>query len=539
MKVLIPTSGKGDRLGKYTEYTNKSLIRIGDMAAISHIIDLYPNAEAFVVTLGYNGRLVRKYLTMAHANRTFNFVEVDKYEGEGSSLLYSIFQAKDYLREPFIFHACDTILTIPPPDPSTNYMLGCKYDYPEHYRSFAVNSLNEIVRINDEKQQWLDDSEYCYVGVAGINSHEKFWEITNLLLNKRNGDLSDVHVFKELLGTVQAKFTMIDDWYDIGNMSGLNRTKKTFPTSYHVLDKYNEDIFIVDSQVIKFFHDTNVCKNRVYRANRYMADACPEITNSSINFYSYTKVNGKVFSSTVTENKLHDFLEWMQMNFWNNYAMSFNIQEQCREFYITKTRHRLKQYLKGKKEEIVIINGESIPTVQSLVKTINRLHILFMGVSNRFHGDLVLDNIIDTTYGDFVLIDWRHDFCGELNYGDMYYDLAKLGHSLLMKHSVLLNREFSIEKIPNDACPEYRLDVLKSDIFLKCLPILQNWCKKNKFYWGKIMTIISLIWINMAPLHDEDIGEFLYLYGRYHLCKSIKRLNVEHNIERRAKRIIK
>jgi len=41
-KVLITTSGIGSRLGDLTDYTNKALIRIGDKAAISHIIEMYP-----------------------------------------------------------------------------------------------------------------------------------------------------------------------------------------------------------------------------------------------------------------------------------------------------------------------------------------------------------------------------------------------------------------------------------------------------------------------------------------------------------------
>ena len=38
-KVLITTSGIGSRLGKLTDFTNKSLVRIGDKPAISHIIE--------------------------------------------------------------------------------------------------------------------------------------------------------------------------------------------------------------------------------------------------------------------------------------------------------------------------------------------------------------------------------------------------------------------------------------------------------------------------------------------------------------------
>ena len=47
------------------------------------------------------------------------------------------------------------------------------------------------------------------------------------------------------------------------------------------------------------------------------------------------------------------------------------------------------------------------------------------GIPSKFHGDFILDNIIETEDG-FCLIDWRQNFSGRLDVGDMYYDLAKL-----------------------------------------------------------------------------------------------------------------
>ena len=41
-KVLLTTSGLGSRLGNLTKFTNKSLVRVGDKPAISHIIESYP-----------------------------------------------------------------------------------------------------------------------------------------------------------------------------------------------------------------------------------------------------------------------------------------------------------------------------------------------------------------------------------------------------------------------------------------------------------------------------------------------------------------
>ena len=112
MKVLITCSGTGSRMGKYTEYTNKALIKIGDKFTIDYIIDnfkLISNVE-FIISLGYYGDFVKQYLTIAYPELNFTYVSIDKYEGKGSSQGYSLLQCKNYLQDPFIFIACDTII---------------------------------------------------------------------------------------------------------------------------------------------------------------------------------------------------------------------------------------------------------------------------------------------------------------------------------------------------------------------------------------------------------------------------------------------
>ena len=109
-KVLITTSGIGSRLGDFTSYTNKSLVKVGDKLALSRIIEIYPEQTTFVITLGHFGAHVKDFLEVAYPKRKFEYVEVSKYQGLGSSLGLSMLCASQYLQEPFIFHASDTLL---------------------------------------------------------------------------------------------------------------------------------------------------------------------------------------------------------------------------------------------------------------------------------------------------------------------------------------------------------------------------------------------------------------------------------------------
>ena len=97
-KVLITTSGIGSRLGSLTKYTNKSLIKVGKKPAISYIVESYEENIELIITVGHYKKHVVEFLQLAYPNRKFSFVEVDNYDKQGSSLLYSILQAKEYLQ---------------------------------------------------------------------------------------------------------------------------------------------------------------------------------------------------------------------------------------------------------------------------------------------------------------------------------------------------------------------------------------------------------------------------------------------------------
>ena len=93
IKVLVTCSGLGSRLGEITKNTNKSLVRIGNKAAISYIIDSYSEGTEFVITLGHFGSHVRQYLEIAHPKTKFEFIEVEKYTDLNGDMLIRCFSS--------------------------------------------------------------------------------------------------------------------------------------------------------------------------------------------------------------------------------------------------------------------------------------------------------------------------------------------------------------------------------------------------------------------------------------------------------------
>jgi len=46
--------------------------------------------------------------------------------------------------------------------------------------------------------------------------------------------------------------------------------------------------------------------------------------------------------------------------------------------------------------------------------------------------------------------------------------------------------------------------------------------KKNGYDLKKVEVLTSIIWINMAPLHEYPFNNFLFNFGKYNLYKNLK-----------------
>src|SRR3990167_3641709 len=177
-KVLLPTSGIGSRLGEITKNTNKSLVPLVGRPTIDYILDSYPKDVPIVVTLGFMGQSVKDYLETNHKDRIFEFVWVDKYEGPGSSLGYSMLRAKENLQCPFIFHACDGIFVEPIPAPQYNRIGGFVDDWKttdlplEQYRTHTMKD-GTIAYLNDRGIPGFDS---VHIGLDGIFDYKIYWD---------------------------------------------------------------------------------------------------------------------------------------------------------------------------------------------------------------------------------------------------------------------------------------------------------------------------------------------------------------------------
>lgn len=514
-KVLVTASGVGQKIGELTQFTNKSLLRIGKKPALSYIIESYPQDTEFVVTLGHYSEQVRDFIKLAYPNHNVEFVEVDKYSGEGSSLGYSMLKAKDKLQCPFIYHASDTIVTDLIPIPDKNWIGVYKGSDASQYSSWKMIDKDNI-SFNDKGAV---DFDYIHIGLVGINDYGAFWNIVDDLYKSDplNPSLGDTNVIVKMIER-NYHFSPYEfsKWFDIGNVTALHEARKYVSDHFENLDKIDESIFIFDDFVIKFFYDEKINKNRVERA-KYLKGLVPEIEGATKNFYRYKFVPGDLYSRVVTPSDFGKFLEWAKKNLWKKVEKvskpEFN--KACKDFYLTKTEQRIDKFFKKNSLEDVtqIINGDRVPKLKDLLSQID-FDKLSEADQYQFHGDFILENIIKTK-GGYTLVDWRQDFGGLLEAGDIYYDLAKLNHNLTVNHDIINQNLFTIKSGEDSV----ECDILRKNKLVVSQEILFEFVKNEGYNVNKVKLVTALIWLNMAPLHHHPFNLFLFYFGKWNLWR--------------------
>lgn len=506
--VLIVTSGIGSRLGGYTEYTNKSLVRVGPKFAICHIIDKYDlKTTRFVVTVGYYGNLVQELLSLAYPENTFVYAQVDNFKGPGSSLGYSLLKAREYLQCPFTFYCCDSIVLDDIQKPTTNTLYVARSDDSSSYASICTNG-KVVLNINEKGQNNFD---YVYTGVSYIHDYAEYWSNlqTKYEENPANTSLGDCQVIDALIKSgVQFNYTVLEKWFDIGNIYSYNVVCDHFKCEYNVLYKKDESICFFDDKVIKFFSSKKKNLDRVERGHS-LGTIIPKILGNTEHFFSMELVKGNVLSEYYVHGEVYNVLNWAKDNLWVNKSTSPSHLTTCQKFYKDKTFERIASLRIGK--EFDKINGLSLVSISDILARID-WESLYTDTFYQFHGDFIMDNIIKTS-DSFKLIDWRQDFGDELFLGDMYYDMAKFRHNIIFNHLNVDTGLFTL-KIEND---EVVVDLKCNYFLISQLVDFDRFVYENNFNLKKIKILTTLIWLNMSPLHDINISKFLFYFGKYNL----------------------
>lgn len=518
-RVCIPTAGTGSRLGELTRYVNKSLVSIANRPTLCHLIEQFPEDAEFVIALGHKGHLVREFVELAYPQRTFFFVDVEPFEGPGSGLGLSLLACKPHLQQPFVFISCDTLVDEAIPAPATNWMAHAEGVDLAPYRTLQVEAGS--VTAICEKGIGRPDTHKPYIGLAGIHDHEAFWAAMD-----QGGDeaiqTGEAHGLRALVsrGIAARGFT----WHDTGNPAALERARESRrePGEPNILEKANEAIWFIGDQVIKFSDDVKFIANRVKRVEQ-LKGFVPEVTGSRPHMYRYGKVQGHVLSEVVNLPLFQRLLTHSQA-FWTRHELDAAALERhrqvCDRFYREKTLERVQLFYAnfGRCDGTQSINGVTMPTLSSLLQSVDWAW-LAEGLPGRFHGDFHFENILwNAGEQRFTFLDWRQDFGGDLVTGDIYYDLAKLLHGLIISHELIARDRFDVAW----ADDEIRFDFHRKQVLVECERHFGSWLEANGYDRKKVWVLTALVYLNIAALHHHPYSLLLYALGKSMLSKELE-----------------
>lgn len=455
-----------------------------------------------MITLGHKGELVREFVTLAYPTRTFQFVVVDNFEGPGSSLGYSILQAKHLLQSPFVFHCCDTIITNPP-RLGGNVMYVAKTLDPTSYSSIDVEE-ESVTAIHMKGGNGI----YSYIGVSHIENYTEFWNALASMPSSHS--LSDVHGLQAMLDSGLFMSYAVVDFYDTGNIGSYTKTKKAFPSTHSVLEKNDESLCFFPDRVIKFCASPSTNQKRVERS-QYIAGT-PRILGSTKHFMMMEYVKGTVASECTRYGEVKNLLEWAKKSLWVDPIVDSRFRDTCMTFYKEKTLARVREI---KTIDKTTVNGLHVGDITALLANID-FPALTTDTFYRFHGDFILDNIIKTTDG-FTLIDWRHEFGDQITHGDMYYDLAKLRHNIIFNHKNITNGLFEVHE-----GEDVVVDLKCNYMLIRQLEEFDEYVVREGLDLKKVKLLMALIWLNMAPLYTGRLQMFLFFFAKFNIFLQLR-----------------
>ena len=518
-RVVIPTAGIGSRLKDLTKNLNKSLVSLSNRPILSHLIEQFPKTCNFVIALGHKGKLVKNFIELAYPDRVFHFVNINPFKGKGSGLGYTLISCKKYLQQPFVFISCDTLVKEKILNPNKNWMGYSSTKNLNSYRTLEVKNKN-LINIH-EKGKKISKNLKAYIGLAGIFDYQQFWR--SMEKNKEKAiNQGETLGLKEILKKKTIKPIQFK-WFDTGNLKTLNDTRKAYlkKNEPNILEKKDEAIWFVNDKVIKFSVDKKFIKNRFLRAKK-LKHFVPKIVSCKTNMYSYKKTKGEVLSGVVNLNLFKNLLKHSE-KFWKKTKIHKNkrvqLKKKCREFYHDKTIERIKLFYKNfhKRDGIQNINGEKMPTLSFLLKKID-WEDLSAGHFGRFHGDFHFENILwQSEKKRFIFLDWRQDFARNLDIGDIYYDLAKLLHGLIVPHESIVKNKFTVKWENSNII----ISLKQKNKLKQCEKFLYTWCIENKFSIKKIRILTAIIFLNISALHHYPYSLFLYALGKSMLNKEL------------------
>lgn len=499
--VLILAAGLGSRLKHHTVSKNKALLPIADKAVISHIVEKFSPEYEIVVAVGYQKNSLIDYCQLAHPERTFIFVEVDRWDDPKTDPGHSALACAHHLQRPFYLTAVDSLVDKEMPHIDGNWIGVYPTDYPEKYATVEVVN-GAVTAVVNKSATGFDNA---FMGLAAIRDYAVFWRE----LQAADGELVGAWRNPSAYPTLKAKTL---PWFDAGNLDDLMAARAHFGETPLASPKTIDEVtYRVGPRMLKLHTGKSVTTNRIIRADA-LRDLVPANVTRCGSLMAYDWCPGEnLYRHGIAVHVR--FLAHLKRVIAD--SKRGTDPELLASFYRGKTTERLalfsERYGSSYLNEARTINGIPYEPLQQLIDH-TEVGIPAVGrLYSRFHGDLHFDNIIyDERRDHFVYVDWRESFGGNTEMGDLYYDLGKLYAGYLVPFE-LLKADTNVELVEGSSVVTYRYDVPCQ--LTESRRFYEDWLAANCYDLTLVKRVAGLALINIAPLHTDMWNKVLLFKG--------------------------
>ena len=513
MDYCLVTAGIGTRFRPFSLFANKALAPFPSKPIISILIDSIPKDATIHIVTGYLGDDLKYIISKMHNDRTLVFYENNDYlnTGMGDSLIE-------------VLNNIDSSLIVLPNDGIYNNSCLSKIDLSD---SDLIIGISNKISNNDDYCRIFVDENYQVKGytrdedlyIKDINSNNtSFFSFTGFLY------IRDASRYKEYLISYKKRereiyFPIKDylysnlkvqgnilDWTDLGTYDKYKENLKNI-INYDFSKKAETLLIYKDKSVFKIFKDNHISDKRITKSILYSNafPKCQKLPGGS--GYEYNFTEGQTLYEINNVYILKDLLCFLNNQLWNIKTNQKEMQDYALKFYKDKTNSRIISI--NKKYDLSRINSINNNIIDDhIVPSFNYNSLINKANYCAIHGDLQYDNVLYSDVNNkFTLIDWRHEFGGCIEFGDLYYDLAKLLGGIYINYKRIKDDDFScvLNKNKTNITYSYEFDNYVDEH----VSVIKDFHLENSLDFNHTKNIMSLVFLNMSPLHEAPFDLML------------------------------
>ena len=548
--AIIPAAGRGQRMLSMTDNCPKSMLPVGNKPLISYHLDklIEENITDVYIVVGYKKEVLINYVSKLYDDKlNIHFIEQKELLGLAHAIKLTVDEIPKNTYNGLLIMLGDNIIqdnniftTI-----KANISFVAYKEVPDYSRWCLLNmDKNNIITGFLDKPDVEPDEKNAVIGIYYYNEIEAFRKALNDVIEdniriKNEYQLSSVMQLYIDKYKKELKGLKCNEWYDFGEIETYNESRKHFNLSrcFNSI-YYNEDSIIKKS--------TNY--NKIQKEILWFLSLPLELQKYTPRLLSYSLIDDDVsyeleyingtslqelfiynYLSCEDWNKIFDLLDKCIDDFKNVSSLHRSSLYEFLKNNIDKRLHMIKNECNPILEELVNkynidihINGKSYFSILYLQSYIDKKLESFKTddttYSQIIHGDMVFSNIIYNIGNNKIkLIDPRGDFNGDIVYGDLRYDFAKLCQCVMGKYDYIVNDLTTLEFTKDVKNKIYNINYSIFNFNKHCdiTSILLKLFEKYNCKLSDILFITAIQFLTMIPLHRENLNHQIMMFAKF------------------------